>query len=498
MTDARSRPASWPPEDSGVRPQTGKGTLAIAAIVGVAAIVGYAAMQTKHRATAEAPKTSATPAVSLAAVTTRAEAARASLDTVALDGAIAELEGLVDTSTLAMTQTQARLELLDTLAARALEASVRASAVPEQQRAGEREASKAILRARELGRALENLHADAGRVETAMNRVELAVGTDITESQPVVLMPTYRDPELRLAALSVPVWRAGDEAIDPALMAEVVDELQRAERPTTLVRLITAVALHRKGDDAGALAIVDDVLRATPQQPTATALRSMLSPNAAIAIAEPSEPAPIERTTAIEPTPTPAPAPTPSVAIEAPTPPEPAETPTKAATPEPATPKPATPKPATPKPATPKPTPEAKPDPAPTGEGEPADADDAKATNKKKYKALLDEGCKLVRSGDAEKGLGVLTEAFDLNPNAVAVTVCMAEAHHKLGRDASARSLCDRALKKSPNDRRARLLAAELEEARGNTPGALEHYKKVLESHPDDAKAKAYVESHGG
>ncbi len=450
MTDARSRPASWQPDDSGVRPQAGKGTLAIAAIVGVAAIVGYAAMQTKHRATAEPPKVSTTPAVSLSAVTTRAVAARESLDTAALDGAIAELEGLVDSSTMAMTQMQARLELLDTLAARALEASVRAAAVPEQQRAGEREASKAILRARELGRALENLHADAGRVETAMNRVELAVGTDITESQPIVLMPTYRDPELRLAALSAPVWRARDESIEPAQLAEVVDELQRAERPTTLVRLITAIALHRKGDDAGALAIVDDVLRATPQQPTAIALRQMLASGAAVAIAEPTPP------------------PTPSVAIEPP-------------------------KPETPKP----PKPESKAaEPAPSGE--PADAEDAKASNKKKYKALLDEGCKLVRSGDAEKGFGVLTEAFDLNPNAVAVTVCMAEAHHKLGRDASARSMCERALKKAPNDRRARLLAAELEEARGNTSGALEHYKKVLETHPDDAKAKAYVDSHGG
>ena len=103
-----------------------------------------------------------------------------------------------------------------------------------------------------------------------------------------------------------------------------------------------------------------------------------------------------------------------------------------------------------------------------------------------------------MRSGNAEKGFEVLTDAFDLNPNAVAVTVCMAEAHFKLGREASARSLCERALKKAPNDRRARLLAAELEEARGNSSAALEHYKKVLESHPDDAKAKAYVESHGG
>lgn len=74
----------------------------------------------------------------------------------------------------------------------------------------------------------------------------------------------------------------------------------------------------------------------------------------------------------------------------------------------------------------------------------------------------------------------------------------MAEAHHALGRDASARALCDRALRKSPSDRRALLLAAELEIARGNDSAALGHYRKILENNPDDAKAKAYVESHGG
>jgi tetratricopeptide (TPR) repeat protein len=74
----------------------------------------------------------------------------------------------------------------------------------------------------------------------------------------------------------------------------------------------------------------------------------------------------------------------------------------------------------------------------------------------------------------------------------------MAEAHLALGREASARALCDRALRKSPSDRRALLLAAELELQRGNEGAALEHYKKILENHPDDSKAKAYVESHGG
>ena len=39
---------------------------------------------------------------------------------------------------------------------------------------------------------------------------------------------------------------------------------------------------------------------------------------------------------------------------------------------------------------------------------------------------------------------------------------------------------------------------AELEIARGNESAALEHYRKVLQNDPDDAKAKAYVDAHGG
>jgi tetratricopeptide (TPR) repeat protein len=495
MNDARPRANAWA-EESGVHPQSGAGAVAIAAIIGIAAIVGYAAMQTTKRAQTEPPTATRAAQSSFAVVTRNAAAARDSLDVVALDRAIVELDALVESSTMAMTQMNARLEMLDTLAARALEASLRSSVVPEQQRAGEHEASKAILRARELARVLENQNADPGRVQAAVARIELAVGTDITESQPIVLMPTYRDPELRLAALSAPVWRTRDAAVDPAMLAEVIAELQRAERQSALVRLITAVALRAKGDDAAALAALDEVLRTTPTQPTAIALRGLVAPGGAVAMAG-AGPAPTpergEAATAV-PAPTPTPPPTPAPVDAKVAVPTPAPTKAEPAKAEPVPPKPKPePAPAKTEPAPPKP----KPEPTPVAAGEP-DADEGKASNKKKYKALLDEGCKLARSGDAEKGLQVLNEAFDLNPNAVAVTVCMAEAHHKLGRDASARSMCERALRKAPNDRRALLLAAELEDARGNTSGALQHYKKILETHPDDAKAKAYVESHGG
>jgi tetratricopeptide (TPR) repeat protein len=227
----------------------------------------------------------------------------------------------------------------------------------------------------------------------------------------------------------------------------------------------------RADDRARARAIAQEVLREVPGQPLAAALVKQLGQGEVLAMN--GTPPPVEAEVAI-----PGDSP-PPVAVE--TPPTKvvpvAETPPSTdAVAEPAEPTPVADASSQPK----KPKPE------------------ALAPKKKSYDALLSEGCKLVRSGKAEDGFEILKQAFDLNPNAVAVTVCMAEAHHELGRDPSARALCERALRRAPNDRRALLLAAELELARGDDQAALAHYEKILETHPDDAKAKAYVDAHGG
>jgi tetratricopeptide (TPR) repeat protein len=479
----------------------GRATVLVAALLGVSAVVTYAVSTTRVHPQATAPAAHAQQA-SLADLALDAATAREALDVDRLTRLSDELRRAAEGTTLAAKETSAELELIDVQAALALEASVRAEVDGSGRAAAQHAAGRSIAEVRALAVKLERKHADPGRVEAAMARAELAAGTDITDSFPAVLMPTYRDPELRLAALAAPIWRSDSlqgstgEGPDQALVDEIVARLQAAERQTNLVRLLTAVALRRSDRAIDARGLVADVLQEVPQQPLARALQRALGNGQAVAVAAVVEPGvatpeppsteptaaddgsddepiierdpprtPVSKPTVVEP-----PEPTaPSVDVE-PTPAEPK--PTVAAV-EPGATTPA----AEPKPAVPKP--------------------DA-GTKKKGYDALLAEGCKLVRSGKASDGFELLKQAFDLNPTAVAVTVCMAEAHHELGRDASARALCDRALRKSPNDRRALLLAAELELARGNESAALAHYKKVLENNPDDTKAKAYVESHGG
>jgi tetratricopeptide (TPR) repeat protein len=462
----------------------GRATVVLAALLGAAAVIGYAVTTTRGQPQATAP-TARPHQASLTDLIADASAAREALDVERMTRLGDELRGAAEDTTLAAKATSAELELVDIQAALALEASVRAELDPGGREAAQRAAGRAIAEVRTLAIVLERKHADAGRIEAALARAELAAGTDITASFPAVLMPTYRDPELRLAALAAPVWRTradGNDAPDQALLDEITAQLQGAERQTNLIRLLTAAALRRADRVIDARSLVADVLQEVPQQPLARVLQRSLATEGAVAVAgivpngEAATEVPPDAgvgTAVVAPT---AVADTPDA--------EPSRKPTVAPKPEPEAEPESKPEPVKPTPSVatdePKPTP-AKPE-----------------AKKKGYDALLAEGCKLVRSGKAEQGFQLLQQAFDQNPTAVAVTVCMAEAHHELGRDASARALCDRALRKSPNDRRALLLAAELELGRGNESAALAHYKKVLENHPDDAKAKAYVDGHGG
>lgn len=478
--------------DTRIDPQTGRPAVLLAALLGVAAVIAYAASRGRAHPDASGP-TGRTQSASLPDLAASAVVAREHLDVEQLGRLVGELDRSAESTTLAAKTTAAQLELLDVQAALALEASVRAEIDATNRDAAQHAAARSIASVRELSLVLERKGADAGRIEAAMARVELAAGTDITESFPAVLMPTYRDPELRLAALAAPVWRPRGETIEPALLDEIVAQLQGAERQTTLVRLLTAAALKQSGRELDARTLITEVLQETPQQPLARAMQRSLGAAVAVAPSKPTDtPAP-ERTTGIaevEPTPTAVPD---RPVAEKPVAEKPvAEKPVA----KPVAEKPVAddPEPTTTEPTSdPKPTSDT-PEPAKPPPSKPADT----APKKKGYDALLAEGCKLVRSGKASEGFAILQQAFDLNPTAVAVTVCMAEAHHELGRDASARALCERALRKSPNDRRALLLAAELEIARGNESAARAHYEKILENHPDDAKAKAYVESHGG
>ena len=462
----RPRNMPQPPLD----PPAGRMTVALAGFLGVTAIIAYTANTSRPRAEVSAPAPTTQAYVGLAELGARAATARGMLDNDQMARSVAELERFESSTTLATKATAAKVELLELYAAVALEASIRAELDPIDRQSVQKLAATSITRARDLGRELDRHSSDPGRIDAALARAELASGTDITESFPLVLLPSFRDPELRAAAISMPLWRGPEPS--EALAASILAQLKATERQTALVRLLTAVALAHSGADDAASAQINDVLADVPQQPLARMLRKRLDSADVVAIADDppvAEPAPPtadnpDAPVVVEPEPEPT--------IVA----EPTVTPDPPVVVEP-TPKPVTPKPVTPKPVTPKP-----------------DGD----SKKKAYDTLLADGCKLVRSGKADAGFDLLKQAFDLKPNAVAVTVCMAEAHHALGRDASARALCDRALRSSPSDRRALLLAAELELARGNESAAKAHYRKVLENHPDDNKAKSYLDAHGG
>jgi tetratricopeptide (TPR) repeat protein len=452
-------------------PSSGRHIVTLAGALGILAVIGFTASTTRQRAPVYAPDGAA--ATSVRDLVERAAAARAAADPDAMARAIASLTAYEDSAAIASKARTAKLELLDLHAAVALEAAIRSQLDPPNAEAAQRRAAAAIKATHALAADFGEADLDRARIDAAVARAELAAGTDITDSHAMVLLPSYRDPELRAAAISVPLWRG--PGADDALADGVLAQLKAIDPPTALVRILLAQGYLRVGAVEPARRELDLVLAGAPGQPLASAMRRSLGgPLVAFAsppVDEAPEPTTPEPTTPEPTTPeptTPPVDPTPTPVDPTPTPVDP--TPTGAADPKP--------KPATPKPATPKPVPD--------GGG------------KKGYDALLAEGCKLVRSGNAAEGFEILKQAFDLNPSAVAVTVCMAEAHHELGRAASARALCDRALRKSPNDRRALLLAAELELEAGNPSAALAHYRKILEKHPDDAKAKAYVDTHGG
>ncbi len=458
--------------DDSEDPQAGRNLVIAAGAAGLLAVMVYGASITRTQAHVDAGVKHAAATIPLATLAAELTTARAQLDVTALDRLTQQLEQSIASTTLESKAAAARIELIEAWAARALEAAIRAQIDERDRVAAERAASSAIAQARNIARLNSRNTLDPGRLEAALARLELASGTDITETYPIVLLPTYRDPELHQAALAAPLWRAGNEPIDPELVSEIVDQLREVEQPTVLIRLLGALAAVRAGDREHARAVADRVLAEVPGQPLAMSVLTMLGPGDMIAAVDAT--APHAPTTAAPPPSAPQPpAPVDNDAPGRPTPPSQRDA---------------------------APTPAVEPSPATSGDGTKPKAPLATRDprDKKGYEALLAEGCKLVRSGEAQRGFDLLKEAFDLNPNAVAVTVCMAEAHHQLGRDASARALCERALKRAPSDRRALLLAAELELARGNESTALDHYRKILQTHPDDAKAKAFVESRGG
>ncbi|MBV1861700.1 MAG: tetratricopeptide repeat protein [Nannocystaceae bacterium] len=471
-------------------PQTGRFAVWIAGGLGIAAIVAYGSYQAQQRLAerervpvAAEGRTNAPAAPEQ--LVAQAGAATHALDVAKLASLDRELETAAAQTTKADLANDLRMTRASALSVRALEASIRAyrSREPAAARA---ELATTLIGGRTLTDALASEGVSPASVARIEARLDLAEGRDITLIHPVVLMPDYPDPELRLAALSRPLF--SDVELAEGELTSLIDALQAAAPPTGLSRLLLAMALEHSGDVSGAESQSQAVLSRTPGQPLALAMQSAPPSKRGVAVGE------------LEPTPPSVPAPLPPIAepkedvadpfVAPGTDPKSVPTPKSApaATPKPK--KPATgPKPTPKKPATaPKsaPTnPAVKPKPRSSGgNGKP------KPKSKPTFDTLLDEGCKLVRSGDPSAGFNVLKKAHDIKPGGARVTLCMAQAQDKLGRAASALALVDRVLRKSPNNKTALLLAARLESAQGNKTTAEAYYRKILTLDPDNARAK--------
>jgi len=448
-------------------PHTGRFAVWIAGGLGIAAIVAYGSYQAQQRLAARerAPAAAEARASAPAApsqLLDRTAAASAALDVEALAQLDRELETAAARTTRPEHASALRVARASALSVRALEASIRSH------RSGTAAAKAELDSTLSGGRALADTLTREGIAPAAVARVEarldLAEGRDITMLHPVVLMADYPDTELRLAALSRPLFTGGE--LTDAELTDLTTTLRASSPQSGLTRLLLAMALEASGDTTAADSETRAVLSATPGQPLAVAMQTP-----PVADAEP-------RGAAVAP-PEPAPEPKPE--------PEPTPEP-KPAAPEPAQPKPAPSEPPKAKPTQPKPKPSNKPKPQAGNKPKPK----PKRT-KPDFDTLLADGCKLVRSGDAAEGFKILKEAHDIKPGGARVTLCMAQAQDKLGRSASALALVDRVIRKAPKNKTALLLAARLEAGQGNRSTAEDYYRRVLDLDPNNTKAKKFL-----
>ena len=468
-------------------PNAGRHTVWIVGAIGLAAIVGYGAYQVQQRdastANIEVPTTTTSGpprAVPNEQLFEQVAAAQRSLDV----GALVELESaLAAAEARAMTPQETReirLVRAESITTRALEASIRAGTIAGDKEAARKVALEAIAESRAIVDGLPVQEIDPVRLLAVRVRLDLAEGDDVALEHPVVLLPGYHDAEIRVAALAQPLWTAAE--VNSSELAELVVAMRDASPPTALTRTLLGLALAWQGESEAATRAIDAVLAEVPEQPLAAGLKSRLTE---LAVAQPSGDVVAEAEVEVEP----------DVKEE----PEPAKAepePTKVEEPEPT--KVEEPEPTKvehePEPTKAEPEPD---DPQPSDPvADPIDPGTKKPKSKGEFDALLAEGCRLARGGDAQKGFAVLKKAHDMQPGGAKVTLCMAQAQARLGNTASARALADRVLRKAPQNKTALLFAAQLEADSGNAAGAKRLYERVLAVDPGNAKAKAYVDSH--
>ena len=445
-------------------------------VVGAGALMGYGFVKLREgrdaRDSSEArdakavasPK--AEPASALADLVTRAQAARRTLDTTALQELEGELAAAAQANPTAPETSELLGERVAVLASLSLESCVRASVAKDAP------ASEQAKRYATKTHALVEQHGpelDPGLVLAARARDTLCSGKeDVLALHPAVLHPGFRDHELRYALLAEPLWRppgSDTEPLGEAARTNLVHALEQLPEPTTFERLTLALALPDQ--DPRAQSIVGEVLASVPTQPLARAVQEHLRSSAQVAVAEPP----------VEPT-------------------GPAEvSPTVPAEPVPSEPVPAEPVPS--EPADPGPTKKVG-QPKQPSSGQPKQPSSGQPKQPKASGDLAEEGCKLVHGGKAEQGFAMLQKAFDQDPRDTKVILCMAEGHMKLGRLPSARAMVERVIRSNGKNKKALQLAGKIEDQLGNERSAADYYRKLLELEPDNATAKAYVDKHGG
>ena len=207
--------------DGAPDPQTGRFAIWIAGGLGIAAIVAYGSFQAQQRMAArerapEASDVRSEAPEAPAQLVARVHAASRDLDVAALATLDRELETSAARTTKREDSADLRVARASAVSVRALEAAIRAHRT--QDPAATTEVATTLVKGRELTDALTKDGIEPAAVGRIEARLDLAEGRDITVLHPVVLMPDYPDAELRLAALSRPLFteRGDGTLIRPA------------------------------------------------------------------------------------------------------------------------------------------------------------------------------------------------------------------------------------------------------------------------------------------
>ena len=104
----------------------------------------------------------------------------------------------------------------------------------------------------------------------------------------------------------------------------------------------------------------------------------------------------------------------------------------------------------------------------------------------------IDEGCRLVRAGDAARGLETLLKAHDRKVGDLRVLHCLADGYYKLGNYKSAANFYERMLSGSGRNRIGLLGAAQSYEALNQRVVAGTYYQRLLSQEPRNPSARAF------